>query len=182
MKILDCTLRDGGYYTNWDFCDNLVDLYGKTMESLPVDIIEVGYHSVPLMGYHGKYYYCPTSVLEQLKSLMPTKSLAVILNEKHIKVSDIKGGLLQKSKPYVDLVRIAVSPENIITGIELAKSIKDEGFEVALNIMYASNWRNIPAFFDVFSKINNCGVFFNDLINAIKLLTSIDFVEISIAL
>ena len=31
----------------------------------------------------------------------------------------------------------------------------------------------------IFSKINNCGVFFNDLINAIKLLTSIDFVEIS---
>ena len=27
MKILDCTLRDGGYYTNWDFDKNLVDNY-----------------------------------------------------------------------------------------------------------------------------------------------------------
>ena len=25
MKILDCTLRDGGYYTNWDFDDKIVD-------------------------------------------------------------------------------------------------------------------------------------------------------------
>ena len=27
MKILDCTLRDGGYYTGWDFSDNLVNSY-----------------------------------------------------------------------------------------------------------------------------------------------------------
>jgi len=27
MKILDCTLRDGGYYTNWDFDDKIVDAY-----------------------------------------------------------------------------------------------------------------------------------------------------------
>ena len=28
MKILDCTLRDGGYYTNWSFDDNFVkELY-----------------------------------------------------------------------------------------------------------------------------------------------------------
>jgi len=28
-KILDCTLRDGGYYTNWDFDRKLVDTYIK---------------------------------------------------------------------------------------------------------------------------------------------------------
>ena len=27
MEILDCTLRDGGYYTNWDFDFKLVDEY-----------------------------------------------------------------------------------------------------------------------------------------------------------
>ena len=32
IKILDCTLRDGGYYTNWDFDKNFVIKYLKTME------------------------------------------------------------------------------------------------------------------------------------------------------
>ena len=27
FKILDCTLRDGGYYTNWDFSSEVVDSY-----------------------------------------------------------------------------------------------------------------------------------------------------------
>ena len=31
MKLLDCTLRDGGYYTNWDFDKELVKNYCKSM-------------------------------------------------------------------------------------------------------------------------------------------------------
>ena len=33
MKILDCTLRDGGYYTNWDFDKNLVDTYIESLKN-----------------------------------------------------------------------------------------------------------------------------------------------------
>tara|TARA_Y100000294_G_scaffold11130_1_gene10230 strand:- start:167 stop:391 length:225 start_codon:yes stop_codon:yes gene_type:complete len=29
IKILDCTLRDGGYYNNWDFSKNLISKYLK---------------------------------------------------------------------------------------------------------------------------------------------------------
>ena len=29
MKILDCTLRDGGYYNNWDFSPEVVTEYLK---------------------------------------------------------------------------------------------------------------------------------------------------------
>ncbi len=43
MKILDCTLRDGGYYTNWDFDSKLVNDYLKLIKVLPIDIVEVGY-------------------------------------------------------------------------------------------------------------------------------------------
>ena len=35
MKILDCTLRDGGYYTNWDFNSETVDAYIQAMNTLP---------------------------------------------------------------------------------------------------------------------------------------------------
>ena len=61
MKLLDCTIRDGGYYTNWDFDQNMITEYCKSMEQLPIDYIEVGYRSIPLKGYLGKYllpYLC----------------------------------------------------------------------------------------------------------------------------
>ena len=41
-KILDCTLRDGGYYTNWDFDNNIIDNYIKYTNDLKIDYIEIG--------------------------------------------------------------------------------------------------------------------------------------------
>ena len=47
FKILDCTLRDGGYYTNWDFSSEVVDSYIQSMNQLPIDYLEVGYRNNP---------------------------------------------------------------------------------------------------------------------------------------
>ena len=47
--ILDCTLRDGGYYTNWEFEDDLVKEMVKCLNFSEVDYIELGYKS-PLPG------------------------------------------------------------------------------------------------------------------------------------
>ena len=43
VKILDCTLRDGGYYNNWDFSSNFANDYLKTLTKTSVDYIEIGF-------------------------------------------------------------------------------------------------------------------------------------------
>ena len=43
INLLDCTLRDGGYYNNWDFGSNLVKDYLKVMEAIKVDYVELGF-------------------------------------------------------------------------------------------------------------------------------------------
>ena len=135
MNILDCTLRDGGYYTNWDFDKNLVRTYCKSMESLPIDYVEIGYRSILLEGYLGQYFYCPDFVMKELKEMMPSKKLVIILNEKDIRPSHIPE-LLKPCQDYIAMVRIAVDPANFGRAIELAKAIKSMKFEVAFNVMY----------------------------------------------
>lgn len=154
MKILDCTLRDGGYYTNWDFDQELVNEYAKAMEELPIDYVEVGYRSIPLEGYLGKYFYCPVFVLKKLKQLMPSKKLVIILNEKDIRETHINN-LLAPCLPYVTLIRIAVDPKNFERAIKLAKSIKNKGFEVAFNVMYMSEWKNDASFLDLLKELDD---------------------------
>ena len=80
-KILDCTLRDGGYYTNWDFDSRTVDEYILAMNQLPIDYLEVGYRNNPSKEYLGKFGYTPVPVLRHLRK-SSTKKLAVMLNEK----------------------------------------------------------------------------------------------------
>ena len=43
IKILDCTLRDGGYYNNWNFSKNLVQQYLDTMSETGIEYVELGF-------------------------------------------------------------------------------------------------------------------------------------------
>ena len=75
MKILDCTLRDGGYYTNWDFDQELTNNYFKLVKSLPIDVIEVGYrgNTSKKNAYYGEYYFLTVSNLKKIKSIIGNK-------------------------------------------------------------------------------------------------------------
>ena len=152
MKILDCTLRDGGYYTEWDFSEEIVTSYCNTMESFDISYVEIGYRSLEQEGYYGEYFYCPIHVINKLKSLMPNKKLAVIINEKDINVSSVSD-VLSPCIGYIDMVRIALDPIHFSRGIELASKVKDMGFCVALNIMYMSQWTESSKFLDFLPKL-----------------------------
>ena len=144
MKILDCTLRDGGYYTDWDFSQALVDSYIKAMNELPVNYLEVGYRNNPSKEYLGRFGYTPVSVLTHLRDTC-TKKLAVMLNEKSTKPSDLEY-LLKPIQGLADMVRIAIDPKNIDRAIVLAKAVKSMGFEVGFNVMYMSKWAEMDGF------------------------------------
>ena len=42
-KILDCTLRDGGYINNWNFDDTFINEYLSLMSKLNIDFVEIGF-------------------------------------------------------------------------------------------------------------------------------------------
>lgn len=158
MKILDCTLRDGGYYTNWDFDQSTIDTYFNAFNQLPVDYLEVGYRSTPMPGYLGKYFYCPIHVLEYIKS-KTNKKLVVILNEKDIREEHAET-LLSPIIGLVDMVRIAIDPQKIKRAILLAKKVKKMGFEVGFNVMYMSTWKEHKDFLELIPEVDGIADYF----------------------
>lgn len=152
FQLLDCTLRDGGYYTNWDFDSGSVSTYIEAFNHLPVDYLEIGYRSNPLKGYLGEYFYLPEYVLKRIRD-QSNKKLAVILNEKDVRADDAES-LLTLCKPYIDLVRIAVAPDNFERALKLGEAVKKLGFEVSFNVMYMSEWENKPELMTLIPNVN----------------------------
>lgn len=152
FKILDCTLRDGGYYTNWDFDINNVDLYITAFNYLPVEYLEIGYRSNPMKGYFGEYFFLPEYVLKRIRE-QSNKKLAVILNEKDIRATNA-ASLLSPCKPYLDMVRIAVAPDNFERALKLGEAVKKLGFEVSFNVMYMTEWENIPGLMSLIPNVD----------------------------
>ncbi len=138
FMLLDCTLRDGGYYTDWDFDEPLIDEYFEAMNLLPVDFIEIGYRSKFKEEYAGAFYYLPEFVLNSIKS-KTDKKLAIILNEKEVLPEDLEK-LLHPCIGLVAMVRLAVDPRNFNRALKLSQKVKDLGFLVSFNLMYASRW------------------------------------------
>jgi 4-hydroxy 2-oxovalerate aldolase len=151
IKLLDCTLRDGGYYTNWDFDKELVQNYFNYIDKLPIEYVELGYRSETKDDYLGEYFYLPISTLKSIKKYT-SKKLALMLNAKDCKGINLNE-LLSSIKEYVTLIRIATDPNKIEFSIELVKQIKELGFEVAINVMYISKIDENHDFFNFLDDI-----------------------------
>lgn len=139
MKILDCTLRDGGYYTNWDFDQELTNNYYKLIKSLPIDVLEIGYRGNPKKeAYYGEYYFLTISNLKKIKSIIGNKKkISIMVDIKDWNSPDELKKNLSKCKEVVDIVRFAINPKKIIETKNFLKVTKSLGFKVCVNLMYS---------------------------------------------
>lgn len=139
-EILDCTLRDGGYYTNWDFDDELVKTYFHEIAKLPIATLEVGYCNHPQPGYRGEWCYLNKTRLDWVRQqIRPDQQLGIMLDAKDCtpeRIPELLGSLVGT----VDLVRMAVAPKGFAHGVALARALKKLGFRVGFNTMYLSTY------------------------------------------
>ena len=76
-----------------------------------------------------------------------------MLNEKNTTPEDLNH-LLLPIIGLVDMIRIAIDPQNIDRAIVLAKAIKTMGFEVGFNVMYMSKWAEMNGFLSKLKAID----------------------------
>ena len=68
IKLLDCTLRDGGYVNNWQWGFGSARRIIQTLTRAGVDIVEVGFLR-NVDGYEPDVTVCNT--IEELNRLLP---------------------------------------------------------------------------------------------------------------
>ena len=79
VQILDCTLRDGGYYTNWHFEKRLVQKYLDSMSDLGIDIVELGFRFFNKDTSKGKHAYTDDDYISKL-NIPKNLNIAVMIN------------------------------------------------------------------------------------------------------
>ena len=142
FKILDCTLRDGGYYTNWNFSSEIVNKYLETISKLPVDIIEIGYISSK-KDSNGPFYHLPLNFLKILRSKISKKQkICVMINAKEIKSINDLSKLIKKYFKFIDIVRFAIDPKKINSFLKILTPVKTKYKKITFNVnlMYLSKW------------------------------------------
>ena len=138
--VLDCTLRDGGFYTRWDFDRALVHAYVRAMAAARVDIVELGYRSVAGRGYAGAFRFTADDYVRRLE-LPDTLSLAVMIDAKEF-VTDgrVDRDLLRRqfapaAGSPITWVRVAAHAGEARRALEQCDLLRELGYRTTLNLM-----------------------------------------------
>ena len=140
IKVVDCTLRDGGYYNNWKFDDSLIEQYIAAIIESNIDIVEIGFRFLPTNRDLGALAFSTDQYLSQL-TLLSDIDVAVMINAKDFIESDLgidvalNSVFSNKSGSIVDIVRIATHVNDINECQLIANTLSKLGYRVFLNLM-----------------------------------------------
>jgi 4-hydroxy 2-oxovalerate aldolase len=140
VKLLDCTLRDGGYYNSWDFDVSLVQGYLKAMGEISVDYVELGLRGFKKDGFKGACAYTSDHFINSLK-VPKGLHIGVMVNASEL--VKYPGGIekalselfVPSSDSPVSLVRIACHVHEFIQVLPAAMWLKNKGYTVGFNLM-----------------------------------------------
>jgi 4-hydroxy 2-oxovalerate aldolase len=186
LKVLDCTLRDGGYYNNWNFSIHLINKYLKVMSDIKVDYVEIGFRSLERKEFRGPCAYTTDQFLNDLKIPKTLKVGVMINGAELIKANTLKknislvSSLFKKAKfSKVKLVRIASHYSELSKLMPVASKIKSLGYKVAINLMQISDRteNEIKQFCDLAKKYNMDAVYFADSTGSLNRYQTLEIVK-----
>ena len=186
LKVLDCTLRDGGYYNNWNFSIHLINKYLKVMSDIKVDYVEIGFRSLERKEFRGPCAYTTDQFLNNLKIPKTLKVGVMINGAELIKANTLKkntlliSSLFKKAKfSKVKLVRIASHYSELSKVMPVASKIKSLGYKVAINLMQISDRteNEIKQFCDLAKKYNMDAVYFADSTGSLNRYQTLEIVK-----
>ena len=141
IKVLDCTIRDGGLMNNHLFTDDFLSSVFRAVNSSGVDYIELGYkadESQFSRSEFGSMKFCSEKDIEKVINCEEVKSkISVMVDIGRVDPSTIP----QKSESLVDMMRVASYVKDIDKAIDLANQIQTKGYEATINLMAVSHAR-----------------------------------------
>lgn len=138
--LLDCTLRDGGYYNAWDFSPQLIDEYLVAMKAAQVDVVELGFRFLLNKGFKGPCAFTTDEFLDSL-SIPSGLTVAVMMNGADLCTEIGCIGALQRlfprpaSETKVELVRFACHFRELPQALPAAGWLTERGYRVGFNVM-----------------------------------------------
>ena len=138
IKVLDCTIRDGGLINNHYFTDEFVRAAYKAISDAGIDYMEMGYRSSKTLAPEAKYgpwKYCDDDKISRTIDGIESKTKIFIMVDAHrVKEQEFQ----PKEKSPVDMIRVATYVKDIDKAIAMVKIASDLGYETTVNIMAAS--------------------------------------------
>ncbi len=139
IKVVDCTIRDGGLVNNSNFSLKTVRAVYRACCEAGIDYIEIGYKNSKEMfsvDEYGPWRFCVEEDIARVTDGIDkgTSKLAVMMDAHKSSPEDI----LDRSESDIDMIRVATYVKDVDKAIALANNANEKGYETAINVMAIS--------------------------------------------
>lgn len=165
INLLDCTLRDGGYYNNWKFSNNLVTSYVENINKSKINYVEIGFRFLIKNTDYGLHAFCPSNLINRLKFKKNVNKAIMINGSDFIKINNdltiLKNLFPTGEEKQIKLLRIALH-FNELENIAESLNYLQQRYNIAINLMQISNFSSsdLKFFFKKLKKIIKPKVFY----------------------
>jgi 4-hydroxy 2-oxovalerate aldolase len=139
IRVLDCTIRDGGLMNDHQFNGKLVRAVYQTCIEAGIDYMELGYkcsRKIFAPATFGPWKYCDEETLREAVGDQKTDvKLSVMADADRC---DYHTDILPREKSVLDMIRVATYIHQIPIALDMIKDAHDKGYETTVNLMAVS--------------------------------------------
>lgn len=139
IKVLDCSIRDGGLMNNSCFEDRFVKAVYQTCIDAGVDYMEVGYKgskSIYSPEKYGCWKHCAEDDIRRIVGDNKTSLKLSVMAD--VGRCDYHEDILPKEQSVLDMVRVATYIHQIPAAVDMIKAVHEKGYETTVNLMAIS--------------------------------------------
>ena len=137
IKILDCTLRDGGYVNDWNFGEKTIKAISSKLAEAGIEIVECGFLTQTKTSDKNKSIF--NSIEEINNTLVAGRkktSFACMINYGEYNIDDIPAYV----SSGVDTIRVAFHKKDLVESLNFCEKIKAKGYKTFVQPMVTDSY------------------------------------------
>lgn len=138
IKLLDCTLRDGGYLNDWEFGQDMISSIYERLVSTGVDVIEIGFLDERRKFDINRSIMPDTSSVEKIYGKM-TKGNSMIVGMIDFGTCSIKQ-IQPCSESYLDGIRVIFKEQRMYDALKFCSQLKQLGYKVFAQLVSVTTY------------------------------------------
>lgn len=177
IKVLDCTLRDGGYCNKWNFGYDNIRKINSYLNAAQIDIIEIGYLSSKATCNKNTSIY---SSLEEIEIILDTERkvknclYVCMINYGEYSIEDIPD---YRTDCVLDGFRVAFHKKDMDEALKYCSLLQEKGYKVFIQPMVTISYSD-EEILSIIKKVNVIKPFAAYIVDSFGVMTDRDLLRL----